>query len=90
MTTFNPTLPGNADRDDCRRWYRQLVRDFGPGFHPDTPADDYVDAKGRRLPTDVTTALDVSIDRAFTLLGDELYDVGLVEIRRFFPHLADG
>jgi hypothetical protein len=38
---FDPHLPEDADEETCRNWLRKICRDFGLGFHPDTPADDY-------------------------------------------------
>lgn len=73
---FNPRLPDNIDADGCKAWLRQLCHDFGVGFHPDTPASDYVNEEGLPLPPDVVSALDGSVRRAFEILGEEvLYTV---------------
>lgn len=73
---FDPHLPTDADEETCKAWLRKLCRDFGLGFHPDTPASDYTNWEGLPLPPEVVTALDDSIDQAFEILGDEvLYTV---------------
>jgi hypothetical protein len=72
---FDPNLPAGADEEACKEWLRRLCRDFGLGFHPDTPAADYIDGEGQSLPPEIVTALDDSIDRAFKILGDEIYEV---------------
>lgn len=68
---FDPNLPADADEDGCKEWLRKLCRDFGLGFHPDTPASDYRNREGLPLPPDVVSALDDSLDRVFEILGDE-------------------
>lgn len=65
-------LRETAAPDDVRDWLRCLVRDFGLGFHLDTPADEYVADDGLRLlPPRAGEELDRSIDRVFAVLGDE-------------------
>jgi hypothetical protein len=73
--SFDPHLPDDADEETCKEWLRKLCWDFGMGFHPDTPADDYIDDQRRPLPPDLIDALDDSMDRAFELLGDVVYEV---------------
>lgn len=76
VINFDPNLPADADQEKCREWLRKLCRDFGLGFHPDSPADDYIDGDGLPFPPAVVSALDESVNRAFELLGDEVYDIG--------------
>jgi hypothetical protein len=73
---FDPNLPARADEEACKAWLRRLCRDFGLGFHPDTPASDYTNGEGLPFLPDVVTALDDSMDRAFEILDNEtLYTV---------------
>ncbi len=83
MNEFDPNLPTGADAKECERWLRKLVSDFGPGFHPDTPAAEYTDAEGKRLPPVITDALESSLDRVFAILGDSRpYEIGIEEKRK--------
>ena len=73
---FDALLPAGVDEEGCKEWLRKLCRDFGLGFHPDTPASDYTNSEGLPLPPDVVAALDDSMDRAFEILDEEtLYTV---------------
>jgi hypothetical protein len=69
---FDPNLMPDTDVERCKEWLRKLCRDFGLGFHPDTPASDYVNTEGLPLPPDVASALEDSLKRVFEILGDEL------------------
>lgn len=69
---MNFVLRANSTPDEAASWLRQFVRDFGLGFHLDTPLEDY------RLPSgdDVFTSsecalLTASLERIFLILGDE-------------------
>lgn len=76
-------LNESATRQDAEIWLRQLVREFGPGFHPDTPPCEYVDAKGRTLSDKDAEILSRSLDRVFRVLGDEApYEISVEEARR--------
>ena len=68
---FNPQLTQGADSEECERWLHQFVRDFGLGFHPDTPADEYVDDDGHPLDAEIVKYLDESVARVFEILGDD-------------------
>ena len=90
------SLPHNSTPDETMRWLQQLVRDFGLGFHPDTDPGDYVQPDGQPFFTsDECTELTVSLERLFSILGDERpYEIGadvacslLAESRGFKPHL---
>ena len=75
-----------ATKRAAERVVRQLVRDIGPGFHPDTPGREYVrmsDGK-RSFTRNQAKVIDCKLDFAFRLLGDRVYDIGLVEQRKLF------
>jgi len=57
------------------------LRDFGPGFHPDTPPAEYVGPEGRAILSGAECAeLGRSLDRLFEALGDAApYEIGAVE-----------
>lgn len=78
-----PTLAYGASKADCREYVRTLVRLIGVGFHPDTAAADYVGPDGARTFTDSQAdALQRSLDRAHGTLGDDIYDVALLEMHK--------
>ena len=72
------SLPHNSTPDEAMRWLQQLVRDFGLGFHLDTEPGDYVRPDGQPSFTcDQCTELTVSMERLFSILGDERpYEIG--------------
>ena len=78
----NPTL------DQCRDWLREVCRWLGPGFHPDTRGEEYVSSSpgsiGSRplLRTEEVSLYNHGIDVCFTILGNEVYVIGLDEQRR--------
>ncbi|MGH7130345.1 MAG: hypothetical protein ACREJO_00150 [Phycisphaerales bacterium] len=60
------------------KWLRRATHEIGPGFHPDTPASDYV-AAASGMPlfgAQDAEAFDANIGRAFELLGEEVYEYG--------------
>ena len=74
-----PALPNT--KVEARKAVRAVRKLIGNGYHPDTPGDDYVystDAKPdvmRRTFTKAGAAwYDAIHERAFRLLGDEVYD----------------
>lgn len=70
---MNFELPTNSTSDEVIEWLQRLVRDFGIGFHPDTPAEDYTTPTGSRsLTPDECVSLNRSIILLFSILGDEL------------------
>lgn len=76
-------LPDEADAATCREWFRLACRQFGLGFHPDTPASEYVSDDGTPLAPEVAAALDASIERCFAVLGDEEpYEVCMAEFQQ--------
>jgi len=72
------SLPHSSTPNEAIRWLQQLVRDFGPGFHLDTVPEDYVQPDGQPFLTrDQCTELTVSMERLFSILGDErTYEIG--------------
>ncbi len=72
------SLPHNSTSDEAMRWLQQLVRDFGLGFHLDSSLEDYVQPDGRPFFTrDQCTELTASMDRLFSILGDQQpYEIG--------------
>ena len=72
-----PELSTAATPAQCRQWLTRIVREFGPGFHPDTRGDEYI-AEGSESPS-LTAAnaarLDAALDVAFAQLGDTVYDL---------------
>ena len=68
-----PRLKPHATSKDCVPWLRQLTCWMGPGFHPESSADQYIvaDEAGRWLPS-FTPALceriDADMDRCYALL----------------------
>ena len=75
---MNLSLPGNSTANDAMLWLRQLVRDIGLGFHPDSAPEDYVFPDGTPVFTrDQCAALMGSLARLFQILGNELpYEIG--------------
>ena len=75
---MNIVIPQNVTPVTAKRWYLQLLMDFGPGFHPDTDADDYINySTGEKSFNDEQVAqLNNSVDKIFELLNDP-YDIGL-------------
>ena len=94
LETTPPTLSTRADAREAVIWLRDLTKWIGPGFHPDTPASEYVDAATDRAllaPRDASR-LDRDIARAFHLLeehGRTPYDVAIkVQRRLLAPRLT--
>lgn len=60
-------------------WLRRATRDIGLGFHPDTPASEYINVATEK-PLFVgadAEAFDAARMRAFEMLGERVYDQGL-------------
>lgn len=72
-----PHLADQASRHQAEGFVRSLVRWVGPGFHPDTDFNDYaiVDAGTRSFTPSQASRLNAELDRAFAVLGDDLYDI---------------
>ena len=70
MTIEIDRLPDNAGAADAIRWMRHITKTIGPGFHPDTPAEDYVtDDDGiRTFRDEQTQRINNDLNRAFDLL----------------------
>ena len=74
---MNLALPVAATPEVAVLWLRQLIRDFGLGFHLDSAPEDYVRPDGTDYfaPTECA-ALKESLDHLFVILGEERpYDV---------------
>jgi hypothetical protein len=58
---------------------RQATREIGLGFHPDTPAGEYIEIStgGQLFVGADAEAFETNRTRAFELLGDKVYDQGL-------------
>lgn len=70
---MNLRLPIDATPDIGASWLRQLVRDFGLGFHPDIAPEDYTLPSGMKCFTsDQCDLLTASLERVFEILGDDL------------------
>lgn len=79
-------------RKEAVCWVRTVSREVGLGFHPDTPASEYVNLN-TDLPTFSTTeakAFDEARDRAFDLLGEHIYQFGLTVQKRNLRRFANG
>ena len=64
-----PRLPIAAGGRDCIRWLRAVTYWVGPGFHPDTPAGDYVKSDDSpSFDVAVCKRLDADLDRCFDVL----------------------
>ncbi len=82
MSTLKlPKLPANPSREQARAWYEDVVWEFGLGFHPDSPAADYVGNDGVRIFSQEEAAqFDHNLATVWPLIGDgkdDIYDVGL-------------
>jgi hypothetical protein len=65
-----------VDRDSAVDFVTACVNRIGAGYHPDTPFAEYVDAAGEPLFGEKdATELDSATDAAFSILGDDVYDV---------------
>lgn len=74
----NNVLPIPEDPEDA---VRHLVRRVGEGFHPDTPAAEYVrDDLTPSFTPEEARSIDASLARAFAALGERVYEVGLDEM----------
>ena len=74
---MNLVLSAAATPEEAVLWLRQLVRDFGLGFHLDSAPEDYVTPKGEPCFTaEQCAALNESLNHLFVILGEERpYDV---------------
>jgi len=65
-----PKLPPDARAVHALIFMRVVTKAIGPGFHPDSPADDYVDTTTNQplFTPDHARQLDADIERASTLL----------------------
>ena len=81
-----PLLPKSPTNRDCIRHVQRLVRWIGPGFHPDTEFQEYVDEEGERLFDCATcAALEADLSRAWATLdaaGIGIYAVAAPVQRR--------
>jgi hypothetical protein len=69
---MNLVLPVAATPEEAVLWLRQLVRDFGLGFHLDSAPEDYVTPKGQPCFTaEQCAALNESLDHLFVILGED-------------------
>ena len=79
-------MPAQISEDatavEAALWVRRIVRFVGPGFHPDTPFDEYVrigDGSCLFAPGEAEL-LQANLDRAWAILdraGIEIYSVAL-------------
>lgn len=81
---MNLQLPATATPEDAERWLRELVRDFGLGFHLETRPEDYVFPDSRPcFSVEECRVLSDSLDRLFAILGDTRpHDVAAREAHR--------
>lgn len=75
---MNIVLPEGATPVTAKAWYLQLVMDFGPGFNPDTDANDYINQYTGEKTFNESQAeqFNKSVEKLFELLNDP-YDIGL-------------
>jgi hypothetical protein len=66
-------------REEAVSWVKAATETIGLGFHPDTPASDYLNGQtGKPLfSASEATAFDLALEAAFSFLGDEIYEEGL-------------
>jgi hypothetical protein len=69
------------NEDDAKAFVKSCLIWIGPGFHPDTPMEDYVVLRTNQQVSVFTTedaaANQVMLDKAFELLGDDIYEAGM-------------
>ena len=80
-----PNLNDRPSRTEARVFVCALVRWVGPGFHPDTDFNDYVDCESdaRLFPKMQAARLNSNLDRAVAVLsqgGEDVYDVAAPEL----------
>jgi len=81
---FVPRLWQN-DEQTAKAWIRDAVRRIGPGFHPDTRADQYVvdKTKQRIFDGEDAAAFDESMDWIINKHGEDfVYEIALTEQRK--------
>lgn len=78
--TAAPLLPIPTEPEAA---IRHLVCVIGRGFHPDTPACDYVTATGAEaFAPPETTAIDGAVVLALATLGERVYEIALDEMEK--------
>lgn len=77
-----PLLPIPSDPSAA---VRHLVRIIGPGFHPDTPAAEYIagDSGAPSLSPAEVSAIDAARTAALGALGGKIYSVALEAFLEF-------
>jgi hypothetical protein len=70
-------LAADAQKESAASWLKQLVLDFGLGFHLDTRPEDYISTDGTKcFDSDECAVLTQSLINLFAILGDEMpYDI---------------
>ena len=67
------------NRQQAIEFLENIIKEVGPGFHPDTDFKDYI----KKDPKDITfteieaEVLNEQINEVFEALGDEIYDISL-------------
>lgn len=75
-----PDLSEAPSATEAAAFVRELVRWIGPGFHPDTDFNDYVqhETKTRSYPQRQAERLNAGVDRAVAALNlcqEDVYDI---------------
>jgi hypothetical protein len=68
------SFDAKKDIATAKRCIRELVRAIGPGFHPDTRFDEYVDSSGAAL---FAADMAARLDAGFELLLSTLESAGI-------------
>lgn len=91
-----PQLKMNPTGADCVAWIRRLTSWVGAGFHPDTPAADYVakDESGftrQSFSPEICDLFDADLDRCYAILnarGKDTCEIAIKVQRRMLRPLA--
>lgn len=70
-------------REEAVMWVKVATKTIGLGFHPDTPACDYLNGQtGKPLfKASDAQSFDAALEAAFGFLGEEIYEEGLTMIQ---------
>lgn len=84
MAQYIHSLDTTTERSAVARWLRRSIRTIGPGFHFDTPPDQYIDQQGRQLLSAADAdRLARGLEHASTILGSDAFEnVCLEEVWR--------
>lgn len=70
------TITKEMTEEEMTHNFINYIQEFGLGFHPDTPADDYItDSDAPLFSVSQQKVFDESIQILFDAFGDALYDI---------------